>query len=685
MLPFILPVEIICVLFLVFWLVPLISKKTKIPSIILYIIFGIIIGPYGFHIIDNDARIKLLSDIGIMFIMFLAGLELNPTQIKSNKKNSIVFGALILVVPISVGFTIFHFLLHYEITTSILISLMFSTQTLVSYPIASRLGLTSKRSVITAVGGTIISDSVVLFAIGLVVTSTKGEIDSAYLLKFLSLIVGFILVVIFGFPFIIKRFFDRYEETAYSSFSLVIFFLFLAGTLAHFVGLEAIIGAFLTGIILNKYIPKNSSLLSNLHFVGNGIFIPIFLFYVGMLIDYQAVISDTETLIIAGMLTVIALTAKLFASFVAGKIFRFSYNEIGLLFGLTSSHAAVVIATALIGYNIGIISVHILNATVFLILISCVSSTFVTENFGRKVVLDEPQIEFDEDNNERIIVPYSNPNTIDGLLAIAVNMSYPNPNNIIYPLTIVMENNKQYKETIAINKKKITEITQNKYSKEISFSPVSRIDINPTTGIDRALKELMGTMLIIGWTGNIHRGDILGKNIDIILGHNDIQTVVCHINKPLTYFKNIVVGVPDNANFEKGFSKWMHHIYNLSINTSLTITFIGSDLMIKNIQKYCDNNLKQLKPNYVPKNTQELKLDYINHLEKTSLLVTLFARDKSISHEIHSENIIKALKNKENDLNFIVIVPEQYSMGDKTDADSFENDFSELIKIYNFR
>ena len=670
MLPFKLPVEIICVLFLIFWLVPIIAKRIKVPNIILYIIFGVVVGPFGLNIIDNDDRIKLLSDIGIMLIMFLAGLELNPMLIKSNKKNSITFGILILVVPISIGFSVFHFVLGYEITTSLLISLMFSTQTLVSFPIVSRLGLTSKRSVVTAVGGTIISDTVVLFTIGLVVAGSKGEIDAAYLLKFFGLILGFIAIVLFGFPFLIKKIFNRYEEIVYSSFSLVIFFLFFAGTLAHFVGLEAIIGAFLTGITLNKYIPKNSSLSSNLHFVGNGIFIPIFLFYVGMLIDYQAVINDPETLIIAGMLTTLALSTKLFSSYTAGRIFKISGNEIGVLFGLTSAHAAVVIATALIGFNLGIISVHILNATVLLILISCVSSTFVTEHFGKKLVLENPQTGIDEDNAERVIVPYANPNTVDELFNIAVNMTYPNPNNSIYPLTVVMENDDQYKHTIAINSKKITEITSKKYSKDISFNPISRIDIRPTAGINRALKELTATMLILGWTGkNIGRGYVLGKNADFLLDQNDIQIVICKVSKPLNYFKNIVVKVPENANLEKGFSKWMHHIYNLSINTSLSVTFICSDNMIANIKGYCNNNLKEFKPNYISKNTIAEKIEYIESSEPTSLLVILFARPQSISFNIHGENIIKTLKNKESYLNFLVIIPEQYSTDDTLVSD----------------
>lgn len=488
--------------------------------------------------------------------MFLAGLELNPNQIKSNKRNTVSFGAMVFIIPISLGFSIFHFILGYPVTTSLLISLMFSTQTLVAFPIVSRLGLTNKRSVITAVGGTIITDAAVLFSIGLIVTSAKYGLDWIYLIKFLSMLLGFVFVVVFVFPLIVKKFFNKYyEETEYSNFSLVIFLLFLAGTLAHFAGLEPIIGAFLVGIMLNKYIPNNSSLLSNLNFIGNGIFIPMFLFYVGMLIDYKSALIHKETLLLAAILTATALTGKLSVSFIAGKIFKFSNNEIGLLFGLSSAHAAVVIATALIGYNIGLISTYTLNATVILVLLSCISSSLVTEYFGKKVVIAEknPNITT-QDGNERIIVPYANPNTIDKLLGIATNIAYPDNNSIIYPLTVVQENDQQYKETISINRSKIMEMS-NTYSKDITIRPISRIDINPISGINRVVKELIATILIIGWTGRIRKSDILGKNINSIISNNDIQTIICHIEKPLTSFKEIVIIVPRNAEFEKGFTK----------------------------------------------------------------------------------------------------------------------------------
>ena len=665
-LPLELPVEIICTLFLIFWLVPLISRKIKVPSIILLIISGIIIGPYGLNIINNDKSIKLLADIGIMFIMFLAGIELEAKQIQANKKNSVIFGILTFIVPFAMGFVIFHLLLSYSILASALIALMFSTQTLVSYPIASRLGLSNTRSVISAVGGTIVTDTIVLFSIGLIIASHNGILNSNYLLQFLLLITGFIALVVIIFPFIVKRFFKRYDENEYSHFSLIMALLFLAGTVAHFVRLEGIIGAFFAGIILNKYIPKNSALMANLHFTGNAIFIPIFLFYVGMLIDYKSVISSSETIFISTVITISAVVSKYLAAFFAGKIFKFSSAEIGLLFGLSVSHAAVVIATALIGYDIGIITISFLNATVVLILISCIVSSYVTEHYGKQVVIADQSLAIDDeyDTSDKVIVPYANPNTVEKLLDIAVATLHSNPKNIIYPLTVVMENDSQYRNTIHINKNRIAEIAQKLYSKDINFNPVSRIDMNPVIGINRAVNELMATILIVGWTGRLLRkSDVLGKNVDVILANTDVQTMICNIQEPINLFNEMLVIVPEHAQYEKGFRKWMYSIDAISRNIAANLTFMCNERTSATLKHFSIEWKINTSAAYnIKKSYQEAKehLDKINR--KNILILSIFPRDNSISDDKKINDFIRVLRDYENDINFIIIVPEQYSL-----------------------
>jgi len=662
-----LPIEIICVLFLVFWFVPLISRKIKVPSIILLIFSGIIIGPYSLHIINNDSSIKLLADIGIMFIMFLAGIELEVRQIQANKKNSIVFGILTFAIPFAIGFGIFYFLLSYSTISATLIALMFSTQTLVSYPLASRLGLSNNKSVISAVGGTIITDTAVLFSIGLIIASHNDVLNSSYFLKFLLLIAGFVALVVFIFPLIIKKFFRRFEDNEYTDFSLLMGLLFLAGSVAHFVQLEGIIGAFFAGIILNKYIPKNSALMSNLHFTGNAIFIPIFLVYVGMLIDYKSVINSSETIFISVVLAVSAITAKWLAAWVSGKIFKFTADEIGLLFGLSVSHAAVVIATALIGFNMGIISISFLNATVILILCSCVVSSYITEFYGRKVVIaDKLTLSTVEEYeiSDRVIVPYANPKTIEILLDIAVATVYPNTKSIIYPLTVVQENDKQYKNTISINKKRIAEIAEKLFAKEVNFNPISRIDMNPIIGINRAVKEMMATVLVVGWTGrNLRKSDVLGKNIEVILANTDIQTMVCNTKQPLNLFNEMFVIVPEFAQYEKGFRKWMYSIDTISRNIAADLKFICNAKTSEYLRHFSAEWKINQNASFLLKNTYSEVVQQLEKMSQNTLVIFIFARDNSVSDTKEIDNFVRALRHYEQDINFIIIVPEQYSSG----------------------
>ena len=663
-LPFEYPVEIICILFLVFWFVPLISRKAKVPSIILLIISGIIIGPFGLNIINNDNSIKLLADIGIMFIMFLAGIELDAKQIQANKKNSIIFGGLTFIIPFAIGFGIFYFLLSYPILASILIALMFSTQTLVSYPIASRLGLSNNKSVISAVGGTIVTDTAVLFFIGIIIASHNGLLTSSYLLKFLLLIAGFVALVVFIFPIIIKRFFKRFEDGEYSHFSLLMALLFLAGSIAHFVQLEGIIGAFFAGIILNKYIPKNSALMSNLHFTGNAIFIPIFLIYVGMLIDYKSVINSSETILLSLAITVPAIIAKWLAAWVSGRIFKFNSDEIGLLFGLSVSHAAVVIATALIGYNIGIISIAFLNATVILILLSCIVSSYATESYGKRIVISDKSLAIADDyeTSDRVIVPYANPNTVDTLLDIAVATVYPNPNSIIYPLTVVQENDKQYRNTISINKKRIAEIAQKLYSQDVNFNPISRIDMNPVIGINRAVKEMTATVLVVGWTGKmLRKSDTLGKNIEVILANTDCQTMICNTKEPLNLFNEIIVVVPDYAQYEKGFRKWMYSVDTISRNIAANVTFICNELTSETLKHFSSEWKINMNVSYLLKKSYSEVAEHFEKINKNTLVLFVYARDNSISDDKQVDNFVRTLRHYEQKINFIIIVPEQYS------------------------
>ncbi len=661
-LPFTNILLIITILFIILLIAPIISKALRIPSIIGLIVFGAIIGPNGFGIIPINDGIKILSEIGLIFIIFLAGIELDFNQLKKNKQASIFSGFITATLPSTILFIILFFFFDISLLKSILISLIFSTQTLVAYPIVSRFGLTNNRSSITAIGGTIISDALILFAIGIIVTSHKSPLTITYISKLILNIISFMLIVTFLFPYIVKKIFTKFEDDNYLFFLLILSLVFLSATLAYLVGLEGIIGAFLAGITLNRYIPKTSSLMTNLKFIGNSIFIPCFLFFVGTLVNFKLIFENTNIILFSSMLVIIAITSKYLASYITGKIFNFNKNEIYLLFGLSSTRAAAVIAVTIVCFTENLISSHILNASVLLIATSCIIGSIVTEKACRKLILSKSNIiDTEEELTEKILVPYANPNNINKLLDIAAMQFNLNTQSIIYPLAVITENT-EYKQTITTNKTILEKLIQNSYPKYIQFQPTTRIDTNPVSGILRATKELMATTLIIGWTGQKTKFDILGSNIDTILEHTSLQTLVCHINQSVNIFSKLIITVPKNAEFEKGFKKWLFFINSLTKNASFKAVFISNQITCNTLQKISiELNINTSAEYHISNSEQELINILENIYNKNSLIFIISGRNKSISFDISTERILQLVTKPEKNKNFIILFPEEYN------------------------
>ncbi len=664
-LPFKIPTLIITVLLVSLLLAPLVSRTLKFPSIIGLILAGAIVGPHGLGLLEIGEGLKLLGEIGLVLIIFLAGIELDFNKLQENKQKSIVFGLITLSTPFIFGFLVLHFFLGFHVFESSLVALMFSTQTLVSYPIVSRLGLANNRSSITAIGGTIIADAAILFTVGILIASNKSTLTLEDFLVMFAEIIAFLVVVSFVFPRIVKYTFKHIEDENYFYFTLIFALLFVSATLAHMAHFESIIGAFLAGIVLNRYIPKKSALMSNLQFAGNAIFIPCFLFFVGTFIDFNLIFDGYTTIKIAIVLIVIAILTKYIAAFITGKIFKFSKNEILLLFGLTNSHAAAIIAVVMICYSEGIIDSTILNAAVLLVAVSCIISSFVTERAGRKLVLSEKSDIIEEkDISEKILVPYANPNNITKLLDIAVSQFDMSLLTTIYPLSIFTENDSQYRNKFSNNQNIINNIISNNYPDDIRFNVISRLDTDPVSGILRAIKELMATTLVIGWTGRQTKFETLGKNIDLILEKTDLQTLVCHIKQPLNIFTKLYILVPEHVEYEKGFHKWLQLIHHMSGNIGGSVIFISQESTSITLKKFCQKWKINLSANYVIKENIEVLENFLDSiLDNNSLLFFILAREKSVSSDSSMDELLRFISTKEQDKSFIILVPEQNSTG----------------------
>lgn len=383
------PILVFCVVLAIILLSPLLLKRFKIPAIVGLIIAGVIVGPHTLNLLRASSAVKLFSTIGILYIMFIVGLELDLSEFKIHRNKSLVFGALTFLLPLSIGFPVCYFVLNFDFLASLLTASMFSTHTLVSYPIVSRLGVARNAAVAVTIVGTFITDVTVmlLFAVAL---GTEHNADDDMFWTRLIVMTTFMLVVMLGIvPRVARWVLQRLENEKYTPYIFVLSVVFFAAFLAQRAGLEPIVGAFLAGLVLNKIIPKKSELAERIEFIGNALFIPFFLMSVGMLVDLKVVLKGPGAMVIALVLTGVALTGKWLAAWFTQLLFKFSPAQGRLIFGLSASHAAVTIAIITVGYNKGVLSEDVLNGTIILVLVTCVVSAFVTEHAAKQLAAEK--------------------------------------------------------------------------------------------------------------------------------------------------------------------------------------------------------------------------------------------------------------------------------------------------------
>ncbi|HLU80963.1 MAG TPA: cation:proton antiporter [Flavobacteriaceae bacterium] len=574
-LPFTNPVLVFSLILLIILVSPILFRRIKIPGIIVLIISGIIVGPYGLGFLEESTAIELFSTIGIIYIMFIAGLELDMNEFKSTRIRSLTYGFFTFMVPMLVGFPVCFYLLQLDFNESILTTSMFATHTLVAYPIISRLGLAKKQVVAVTVGGTILTDAAVLTTLAVIVENANGSLNQEFWIRLGISTLIFLLILFLVIPRIANWFFKTMENERHSHYIFVLTVVFISGFLAELAGLEPIIGAFVAGLAINPLIPHSSALMNRIEFIGNSLFIPFFLISVGMLVDIRVIFSGTTALIIAGVLTLVAIVTKFGAAWFTQLIFRYTKVERNLMFGLSTSRAAATLAVILVGFNAGIVSEAILNGTVILILITCIVSTFVTEKAANKLVAIEQENEDVSENgmikNEHILLPIANIVNFDKLLEFAILIKEQKAESPIYILSVV-PNNEEAEANIAKAKSKLEVFVKEATAVEADVKIIASIDHNIASGIARASREVVADILVLGWPSNSSLLDrVIGNKMKKIIKTANKTTFICHINHPWGNHKRLFLAVPDDAEKMEGFRQWMKKVARLSQELSIPI------------------------------------------------------------------------------------------------------------------
>jgi len=667
------PVTIFLVVTGIIVAVPLLLQRLKIPTVIGLILAGVAAGPYGFNILARDMSFEVFGQVGILYLMFLAGLEIDMYNLKKNLKLGIIFGSYTFIIPMILGIITGLAFLGLGIAASMLLASMFAAHTLLAYPIVSRFGLTRNQAVVVAIAGTIVT------VVGaLIVLAVVGDVcrDGAFsplsLLRVLGIIVLFCLVIIYLYPKLTRWFFKRYND-GIMQFIYVLAMVFLAASAARWTGIEGVFGAFAAGLVLNRYIPDRSPLMSRLEFVGNALFIPYFLIGVGMMINLHVLTGGWTTMYVAAVMSIVAISSKWLAARVTQWTLGLGNLDRSMLFQLSNAHTAVALAVVTIGYNMHLLGEEILNGTIVMILITCTVSSLGVERAARRIKLN--QLADDTTDSEayarhrhpRTLISVSNPITAPSLVELALLMRNPDRKNTadspIYALYVRGSDHSAASREVGRNS--LDAAAKAAAAVDAEVIPIERYDLNMVTGVVNTVAERDITEIIIG----LHRrttiiDSFFGAKIEQLLKSTNRMVTITRCFIPVNTVTRIVVVVPAKAQFETGFRRWVEALASLARQLGCRVIFHCHSATAPFIRSIIHRGHFGIRAEMVDMTDWDDFVLMANKVLDDDLFVIINARRASVSFSPELDSLPDFLQRYFTRNNLVVIYPDQFGEGE---------------------
>ena len=670
------PSLIFLLVLVIILLAPIIMGKLRIPHIIGMVLAGVAIGQYGFNILVRDDSFELFGRVGLYYIMFLAALEMDVEGVKKNKGKLSLFGLLTFAVPFTLTFIMSEWLLGYPTIASLLLGCLMASNTLIAYPIVSRYGQQRKPSVALSVGASMLSLLVALVVLAALVASHNGQTGVLFWLWFVAKFVIYCGGLTLLIPKLTRWFLRRYSD-AVMQFIFVMAMLFMSAVLSESIGLEGIFGAFLSGLILNRYIPHVSPLMNRIEFIGNALFIPYFLIGVGMLINVRLAFSDTGVLWVALAITLFGTAGKAIAAYLSALLFRLPLNTSGnMMFGLTSAHAAGAIAIIMVGMRLTtpdgsvLVTGEMLNGVVLMILLTCLISTVVTEQAAQQITLRDKEIpQEDTQDDEKMLIPMKYPEYAVRLVNLAIMMRNPKLGRGLVGLSVVYDD-----VDMRLNQERgqrlLEKVQQYAAAADVKMQTQVRVAANIANGIKHAFKEFRASEIIIGmhmhpevsasFWGEVHQSLFNGLNRQIIMAR---------LKQPLSTIRRIEVAVPSRAQFEPGFYRWLERVARLSVNLECRTIFHGRTDTLALINQFVRNRHPEMRVEF-------MQMDHWNEMPRLAatiaedhLFIVIAARKGTVSYKNALEHLPEEIQQFFSGKNIIIIFPDQH--GDPMDEMTF--------------
>lgn len=656
------PVPIFFIVLVIILLAPLLLNRLKIPHIIGMIVAGVIIGPYGFNVLSADSSFAIFGQVGLLYLMFLAGLEIDMYHLRLNLRRGLLFGLLTLFVPLALGVVTSLWVLNLGWTTSLLLGAMYASHTLISYPVAARFGITKAPEVLVAVVGTIIAVVGALLVLASAV-NTGDDDGPGSMLWLLGRMAVWTVAVLYLFPRMTRWFFKAYSDRV-TQYVFVMAMVFLGAWTAQMIGLEAVLGAFVAGLVLNRYVPAASPLMSSIEFVGNALFIPYFLISVGMMINLR-VLLDGSTLLVAALMLAVALFTKWLPAYITQKVYHYSAAGRRVMFGLTAAHTAVALAVVTLGFNMGLLDEVVLNATIAVILFTCALAPVVTAAGAPKLKIsmlsDDDIIRHTRVNNTLISV--ANPLTAPGLVDLGVLMRNDRGRHSFYALHVRNENTTQARALASIS---LDTARRAASAANVELKEIDRFDLNTVTGILNTAAERDITEIIIG----MHRrttviDSFFGGKIEQLLRSTNRMVIIARCYIPLNTVTRIVVSVPRGAQYETGFSRWVRALARITRQLGCRIIFCCHEDVQPLIRGVIYHENYGIRCEFRTVTSHDEMILLSGRVLDDDLFVVISARSNSVSYTDEVTEMPGLLQRSFSRNNLLVIYPEQFGEGEE--------------------
>ena len=670
------PTLIFFVVLLMILISPIIMGRLRIPHIIGMVLAGVIVGKYGLNILERDASFELFGRVGLYYIMFLAGLEMDMEGLKKNRNRVMIFGLLTFLCPFIMTYLMGVSLLSYTPLAALLLAAIMASNTLIAYPIVGRYGLTRHTSSTLSVGSSMMALFIALIVMASIVNSFHGGGGVGFWLFFVVKFVVYCTGLIFFIPRLARWFLRRYSD-AVMQFIFILAVVFLSASLSDAVGLEGIFGAFLSGLILNRYVPKVSPLMNRIEFTGNALFIPYFLIGVGMLINVRLLFSGTNILWVVFCLVVFGTLGKAVAAYIAARLFKMSKMSGHMMFGLTSAHAAGAIAMVMVGRRLEVspgvylFGDEVLNGIVIMILFTCIISTLVTEWAAQRIRLqekEEPEM-VKTLNDEKILIPVKYPEYAESLVSMAIMMRNPRLKKELAALNVVYDDVNMRHNQVE-GQRLLEQIHQLASSSDVPMTTQVRIAANIANGIKHAFKEFQASEILMG----LHFHKDINKNFwgeftRSLYNGLSRQIIVTRITQPLNTIRRIQVAVPSRAEFEPGFYRWLERLARMAGNLECRIVFHGRRESLQLITEFIRNRFPSVRAEYEEMYHWKELPDLATRVKTDQLFVIVTARKGTISYKSAMERLPEEVNRYFKGKTLMIIFPDQY--GNRMDDMTF--------------